>query len=154
MRPPFEKRPFLLKSEDVRERIIALVRNLPVDADKPLQVIVQEYKEPRKLDQQALLFAGPMKDIAEQAWIGGRQYSVEVLHEYLKRELLPNAFDPELCLDGYVKWSSDPSGNPVMVGSTKKLTKKGYSAYLEGVFAFGAALGVVFHANPNEGMNR
>lgn len=150
MRPPFVKRTIILRDFPVRDRAIDLIRNLPIDADKPLQIVVSEYKAPRKLDQQALLFAGPMRDIAEQAWIGGRQYSIEVLHEFLKRELLPEEFDPDLCQEGYVKWQTDPAGNPVMVGSTTKLTKKGFSAYLEGVFAFGANLGVVFHANPKD----
>lgn len=146
----YTTRPFLLKTEQVRERLVLAIRNLPIDEVKPLEVVIREQVKQRKLDQQALLFAGPMRDISEQAWFEGRQHSVEVLHEYLKRELLPEDFDPELCLDGYVKWDIDPSGNRILIGSTKQLTVKGYSMYLEAVFAFGASLGVQFRSSPNE----
>lgn len=133
-----------------REGVIKLIQNLPLDVDNPLEVVVREATKGRRLSQQALLFAGPMTDIASQAWFEGRQYSVEVLHEYLKRELLPEAFDPELCKEGYIKFDVDPSGNRILVGSTTQLTVKGYSDYLEGVYAFGASLGVQFSASPSE----
>lgn len=145
MRQSFAKRSFFLRTEQARESLLALVRNLPLDDLKPLQVTVEEQRPVRKMSQQALLFAGPMTDIAEQAFIDGRQYSVEVLHEFCKREFLPTEFDPELCVEGYRKWDDDPLGNPVMVGSTTKLTVKGYSIYLEQVHSFGASLGVQFH---------
>jgi len=151
MRAKYATRPFLVSSELVRETLLNAIRNLPIDAEKPLQVLIREEVKVRKLDQQALLFAGPMRDISEQAWFEGRQHSVEVLHAYLKRELLPEDFDPELCVEGYIKWEIDPGGNRVLVGSTKQLTVKGYSLYLEGVFAFGASMGVEFRASPNEG---
>ncbi len=149
-RQRYATRTFLVSSEQVRGNLLNAVRNMPIDPVKPLQVLVREEVKARKLDQQALLFAGPMRDIAEQAWFDGRQHSVEVLHEYLKRELLPEEFDPELCTERYRKWDVDPSGNRILVGSTKQLTVKGYSQYLEGVFAFGASLGVQFHTNPKE----
>jgi hypothetical protein len=104
----------------------------------------------RKMSQQALLFAGPMTDIAKQAWFEGRQHSVETLHLYCKQEFLPEEFDPTLCKDGYQKWDIDPAGRRVLVGSTTQLTVKGFGEYLESVFAFGGALGVVFTASPNE----
>ena len=151
MRPKFATRQFLVSSEQVRDNLLAAVRNMPIDSTKPLQVLIREEVKVRKLDQQALLFAGPMRDISEQAWFEGRQHSVEVLHEYLKRELLPEDFDPELCTEKYRKWDIDPAGNRILVGSTKQLTVKGYSLYLEGVFAFGASMGVEFRASPNEG---
>lgn len=151
MRGRFATRTFLVSSETVRENLLAAVRNMPVDAKKPLQVLIREEVKVRKLDQQALMFAGPLRDISEQAWFEGRQHSVEVLHEYFKREFLPEEFDAELCVENYRKWDIDPSGNRVLVGSTKQLTVKGFSQYLEAVFAFGAAMGVEFHASPNEG---
>lgn len=149
-RSRFTARMFLVSSEKIRESLLSAIRNMPIDDVKPLQVLIREEVKARKLDQQALLFAGPMRDISEQAWFEGRQHSVEVLHEYLKRELLPEEFDPEFCVEGYVKWEIDPGGNRQLIGTTKKLTVKGYSNYLEGVFAFGAALGVQFSASPNE----
>lgn len=150
-RAPFATRPFRVLDEAVRERAAAAVLNMPIDPLRPLQVVLREEPRERKLDQQALLFAGPMRDIAEQAWFDGRQYSVEVLHEFCKRQFLPEDFDPELCLEGYAKWDVDPAGERILVGSTTMLTVTGYSNYLEQVFHLGASLGVEFRANPKEG---
>lgn len=149
-RAPFVTQTRYLVGAVQRDRLIAFIQNLPLDADKPLEVVIRERAKARKKTQNDLMFAGPLKDIAEQAWIDGKQFSVEVFHEFLKRELLPEAFDPELCKEGYEKWSVDPGGNRVLTGSTTQLTVKGFSEYLEALYAFGANLGVQFHANPNE----
>lgn len=147
----FAKRRFEMRSEQVRESLLALVRNLPLDDRKPLQVTVEEYRPARKMSQQALLFAGPMTDIAEQAFFEGKQYSVEVLHHFCKKSFLPEQFDSELCRsDDYQKWGVDPLGERVLIGSTTDLTVKGYSLYLEQVFCFGAELGVQFTIKDNQ----
>jgi hypothetical protein len=133
-----------------REQALALVRNLPLDDKKPLELVVAEHKPPRKPDQNALYHAGPLKDCAEQIWLEGKQYSSDVLHEYFKRQFLPEEYTEDECLKGYSKWSFDPSGERVLVGSTTKLTVRGFSIFLEQVLAFGASFGVQFHASPNE----
>lgn len=143
-RAKYASRPFRLVGADTVERAIAAIRNAPIDMLRPLEVLIRELPNGRKPDQQALLFAGPMRDISEQAWFEGRQYSVETLHEYCKRQFLPEDLDPEQCLEGYMKWDVDPSGERILVGSTKQLTVSGFSSYLEQVFAFGAAMGVQF----------
>ena len=151
MRQYFDKRVILLRGEEQRQRALALIANLPVDAEKPLQLVVDEYKPPRKPDQNALMWAGPLRDISEQAWLEGRKFSAEAWHELLKQELLPEEFDPELCREGYQKWTITPRGDRVLIGTTTKLTVKGFAQYLESLYAFGASLGVQFHASPNEG---
>lgn len=153
MRQRFTTRTLLLRNEQVRNNLLSIVRNLPLDDAFPLEVVIREQIKGRKLDQQALYWAGPLKDIAEQAWLDGRQFSAEVWHQYFRRELLPEEYDQERCREGYVKWQIDPAGERIMVGSTTQLTVKGFSEYLEAVFAFGASLGVQFHANPNEREN-
>lgn len=150
MRQRFTTRTLLLRNEQVRNNLLSIVRNLPLDDAFPLEVVIREQIKGRKPDQNALMWAGPLKDIAEQAWLDGRQFSAEVWHYYFRRELLPDEYDPERCRDGYTKWQIDPAGERIMVGSTTQLTVKGFSEYLEAVFAFGASLGVQFHANPNE----
>ena len=145
-RPAMQPRKFILRDEKVLNSLMLMLPNLPIDPIQPIEVMVREEVKARKPDQQALMFAGPLRDISEQAWFEGRQYSVEVLHEYCKRQFLPEDFDPEQCLEGFTKWDIDPSGERILVGSTKQLTVKGYSNYLEQVFAFGAALGVQFSA--------
>lgn len=146
MRAQYKTRPFLLRNEQVRDTLIAAVRNMPIDPAKPLQALLREEVKARKLDQQALLFAGPMLDIAQQAWMNQRQYDVPVWHYYCKVQFLPEVYDEALCLEGYVKWEIAPNGERVLVGSTKQLTVRGYSQYLEQVFALGGSLGVEFSA--------
>lgn len=147
----FEKRTIILRGEDQRERALALIRNLPIWPDTPLQIEVDLYKEPRKKSQNDLMWAGPLNDISEQAWLDRRQYSAKVWAEYFKEKFLPEEFDAEQCRKGYVKWQDAPEGGRKLVGSTTMLTKYGFSIYLEQIFAFGASLGVQFSANPNEG---
>lgn len=149
-REKFQTRTITLVSTVQRETLRKLAENLPLDAARPLEVVIREQVKARKPDQNALMWAGPLRDMAEQAYIDGRRFSADVWHEFLKRELLPEQFDPELCKEGYRKWDFDPSAARVLVGSTTQLTIKGMAQYIEQLHAFGANLGVQFHANPNE----
>jgi hypothetical protein len=134
-----------MRTEQARESAIALIRNLPLDEKKPISVTVEPYKAPRKPDQNALMWAGPLRDISEQAWLDGKQFSAEVWAHYFKVQLLPEEYDNDLCLSGYEKWNFDPSGARVLVGSTTKITVKGFAQHLEAIYAFGGSLGVHFH---------
>lgn len=147
-RPPFEPRPFRLVDYNVVVEVIAAVRSAPLDPLRPLQVVIREEPRKRKPDQNALMWSGPLADLAQQAWIEGRQYSAEVWHEFAKKSFLPEEHDPALTLEGYVKWDVDPAGDRVLVGSTTQLTPRGFSDYLEQLYAFGASLGVRFSAGP------
>lgn len=152
-RAKFQARTIILVGESQRDALIALASNLPLDKDQPLEAVVRERVKPRSLDQNALMWAGPLADIEEQAWVRGRQFCAEVWHHHFKTLYLPEDDDPdlvELAQEGYRKWDFDPSGERVLVGSTTQLTKRGFSQYLEKVHAFGAQLGVQFHPNPRE----
>ena len=48
---------------------------------KPLAVTVQEYKAKRSGDQNRYYWQR-LNEIAEQAWIGGRQFSADAWHEH------------------------------------------------------------------------
>ena len=121
-----------------------LLSKLPLDPDRPLVVTIAEEVKSRKLDQNALMWVGPLKDISEQVYMKGRSYSDKVWHEYFKTEFLPESFDPELTKENYIKWSHYPDGDMVLTGSTTDLTVKGFALYLEQVYAFGAKRGVEF----------
>lgn len=145
-RQPFTLRKIVLRGSEQVERAIALLRSVPIDDKKPLEVVVREEVKARKLDQNALMWVGPLKDIAEQAWVDQRQYSDAVWHHHFKELFLPDEYDAELCKDeSYRKWVEGIDGEPVLVGSTTDLTIKGFAQYLEQVYAFGANLGVEFH---------
>ena len=151
-RPEFITKKITLVSPVRIETAAALLKNLPVDSEKPLEVVFREKQKVRGMDANARMWAGPLRDIAEQAWVSGRQFSAEVWHEHFKREFLPEDDDPELeklAKEGYRKWDIGPSGNRELVGSTTQLLKRGFSQYLKQVEAYGASLGVRFHEAPN-----
>jgi len=148
MRQPYPTTQILVRSELQLSTLLAKANQIPLDEDKPIEVIIREWSKPRKPDQNSLMWAGPLKDISNQAYVGGRTYSPEVWHEMFKREFLPNEYDPELTKEGYRKWDIDPKGFPILVGSTTQLTVKGFSQYLTELEAYAAAeLGVQFGAH-------
>lgn len=149
-RQKFNERKFRLVGAQQVSAILALLPNLPIDTDKPLELVIREEVKARKPDQNALMWSGPLADIEEQAYVNGRTFTATVWHEHFKAEYLPEEFDADLTKEGYTKYDFTPSGDRVMVGSTKELTIKGFAQYLEQVIAFGANLGVRFHANPND----
>ena len=151
-RPEYKTRGIRLVSAEVRETALAALRNAPIDPERPIEVILREEKKARKADQNALMWAGPLRDIAEQAWIDGRQFTAEVWHEWYKKTYLPEDDEPDLprlAKDGYRKWDTDPDGNRVLIGSTTQLTVRGFALYLQQVDAHGASLGVKIHAAPS-----
>ena len=147
-RPDFITRRYRLIGRAQVEAVRAMLMHVPVDVNKPLEVVIQEERKARSLDQNALMWAGPLREIAEQAWVSGQQFSAEVWHIHYKTKYLPEEFDEELCKEGYVKWDFTPTGDRVLVGSTTQLTKKGFGQYLEQVLADGAGMGVMFTTSP------
>lgn len=143
-RAKFETRKIRLVGELQLRNALALLPNLPLDAEYPLELVIREEAKARKPDQNALMWVGPLADIAAQAWVNGRQFSDEVWHMHFKTLYLPEVFDPELCKEGYRKWDWSPSGAKVLVGSTTQLTVRGFAQYLEQVYADGAGMGVEF----------
>jgi len=153
LRPKFQTRRIRIIGVDQRDLAVALIQNMPIDPHRPILVTVGEEPKARSLDQNAAYWAGPLREIAEQAWVEGRQYSAEVLHEYFKNRFLPDEntcdrHELELRVKdpaNYRKWDSCPDQNIVCIGSTTQLTKFGFGEFMEQVTAFGAKLGVQFH---------
>lgn len=121
------------------------------EAGKPMAANLHEFSAKASDEQRAMMWLR-LKDISEQAWFNGRQYSEKVWHEYFKELYLPEEDGPsELCLDGYKKWDYKPDGTRILVGSTERLTKMGKAMYTAQIEAFGASeLGVRFSANPRD----
>lgn len=148
-RAQYPTRKIRLLTEMQRQTAMAALANAPLDGGKPLEFLLREEVKARKPDQNSLMWAGPLSDIAEQGYVDGRTYAPEVWHEFFKREYLPEEFDPELCKEGYRKWDYMPDGGRVLIGSTKGLTVRGFAQYLTKVEAYARIeLGVQFHANP------
>ena len=123
---------------------ISAIQNAPIDIERPLEVIIREEQKSRSLSANALMWAGPLNDIATQAWVNGKQYSALIWHEYFKEKFLPDFPDPKQVKEGYMKYEETPDGRRVLTGSTNKLTKHGFSLYIEQIYAYGAELGVRF----------
>ena len=123
---------------------ITAIQNAPIDLERPIEVIIREEQKGRSLSANALMWAGPLNDIANQAWVHGRQYSALIWHEYFKEKFLPDFPDPKQVKEGYKKYEETPDGRRVLVGSTNKLTKYGFNLYIENIYAYGADLGVRF----------
>lgn len=145
MRQAYPTIQILVRSELQRNTALAKISQLPLDNDKPIEVIIREWSKPRKPDQNSLMWAGPLTDIAQQAYVSGRTYSPEVWHEYFKEKFLPEEYEEGITKEGYRKWDVSPTGSRILVGSSTHLTVKGFALYLTELEAHAATeLGVQF----------
>lgn len=154
-RQKFQTRTIRLVGEVQRDTAIAMLRNLPLDADKPLEIVAREEQKPRTLDANARMWAGPLRDVATQAWVERRQFSADVWHEHFKEQFLPEDDDPNLAElvkdpETWRKWDYTPKGRRICVGSTTRLTRRGFYLYMQQIEAFGANLGVLFSESPTK----
>ena len=143
----FQKRVILLRGEQQRETLLALVRNLPVNDKRPLQVTIQEETKQRGLNANAYYWV-MLGQAAEQAYLEGRRYDADVWHEYVRRNVMAD----EITLkDGTVrsKWIELPDGSTTIV-STTQLERKCFAEYTTTCEAFFANLGVIFKPNPRD----
>jgi len=149
-REKFTQRSIVL-NDTTRGIALAAVTNAPPG----VEVVIREVVKARTQDQNSLMWSGPLKDIETQAWLGQRRYSDKAWHEIFKIEYLPEIGCEDFARlvknpDTYEKWATLPRGDRVCIGSTTDLSKYGFGQYLEQVYAFGAGLGVLFSANPNQ----
>lgn len=146
------ERTITLDSEGLRRAKI-LLESIPIDGSK--QIVLRDYQKPSSFDQQKRMFGYVVGEIAAQAFIERRQFSVEVWHEHLKEKFLPEAYTTGITRKGYVKWLEMPNGKLKMVGSTTMLTTKGHGEYVTAVEAYGAQeLGVRFSADRRVGRHK
>jgi len=147
-RPPYQSRTLLITSELMRETAIQLIRNLPLDLIKPIQVKIGEADRARGLDANGLYWLR-LGELAAQGWHNGKQYSSEIWHAYARRHIMPEQI---ITKDGEPrsKWLEMPDGSMETI-STTQLERKCFSEYITLVEVFGAQeLGVKFSSNRNE----
>ena len=80
----------------------------------------------------------------------GRYFIVHFKELFLPETFQSAEHQAEIAKEGYRKYDTSPGGKRILVGSTTELTIKGFAIYLQQVEAFGANLGVIYSANPNE----
>jgi hypothetical protein len=115
---------FVLRGPSVWAGFVALVKaNAKSFADKgePLRLIVTSQERRRNTEQNAKLHA-MLKEIADNAWWGGRQYPMEFWKEYYRRRFLLK--------DEY----TSPDGEIVQTyWSTAALSVKKFSELIENI---------------------
>jgi hypothetical protein len=92
-------RVFVLRSEQHAAQLHAFLRanaRAMAQSGRPLAVHITEHKAKRSTEQNRLLWA-TLNQIADGAWLGGRQFSANSWHEFYKRkfigcEELPDGF--------------------------------------------------------------
>lgn len=108
-------------------------------AGKRLKLTLQVAEDERSLKQNKFYWGPCLKDISEQAQIGGQRYSKDAWHELFKRQFLPRKVK---------KCHVAGRGKAVVsvsLGSTTDLSVRRMTDYLDKVQAFAATdLGVAF----------
>lgn len=140
------ERIIILAADTQRDAARKVLDNLPLGS--VMEVVFREHKKKRTADHNSAMWAGMLADIAEQAWVGGRQFSTEVWHQHFKREFLPEVNEPDydkMVMKNYRKWEELPSGEREMIGSTTRLTGYGMGVYMQKCEAYASnELGVRF----------
>lgn len=147
IRHEFPPRRILLRSQLQVDTVIALVKNVPLDPDNPIEVLFREQPKARGNDANSYYWMR-LGEIAEQAWVHGKQFNSDSWHEYCKRHIMPNEITTKAG-DRVSKWLESPDGT-MTITSTTALEKRCFAEYIDQVEAFGAGLGVQFSARPQK----
>ena len=81
---------FILRSPDIIDAMSAFIRANAMEMarqGKPLAVQVSEFKAKRNTEQNKRLHA-VLQEIADKAWVNGRQYDMETWKEFFKCKLI------------------------------------------------------------------
>jgi hypothetical protein len=119
----------VLRGDQQAQSLWAFLKNnwrAMADAGKPLAVSITEAKSKRSTDQNRRYWA-LVTDIAEQAWVDGKQFSKEAWHELLARQF------------GVCKEVTLPDGEIVLVReSTGDMDVATFGAYMTKIEVFAA----------------
>lgn len=129
------KKLFILREQSHFDRMVSAIRQNWAAAaleGTPLGVRVSPYKQSRSDEQNALMWVW-LGQIAQDAWIAGKQFGAEVWHEHCKQ-----AFYPDENSRGDKKWRELPDGSMQCVGSTTRLDAQEMSDYMNKLAAFAA----------------
>ncbi|MCM2312204.1 MAG: recombination protein NinB [Steroidobacteraceae bacterium] len=130
-------REFVLRAPAAANALTAFLKmnaGSAVERGKPLRVIVTEDEKKRNNEQNKRLWKAIYEQIAQQAWIDGRQFSKDAWHEHIAGLYMPKV---EIVT---------PFGEIVSRRkSTSELTVSEFSEYMQKAEAYAASeLGVVF----------
>ena len=110
-----------------------------LDDGKPVHFLVAEYEQDRTLRANRFYWGFCLREISDQARIGGQRYTVDAWHELFRRQFLGYEIEKV-----HVAGRKKPVINR-RLKSTRKLKVRAFGVYLEQVQSFAATeLGVEF----------
>jgi hypothetical protein len=116
--------PIIIRTQANRDFAVRIVGNLKIDPDRPLEVVVQQHRKKRSLDQNALYW----KILGIISLETGNE--VNALHEWMKRQFsLPKRVTI--------------MGEDYEIYTTAKMTVKEMSEYIDRIYAFAAGEGII-----------
>lgn len=157
MRQPFDKRTVLLRNEDNRQRALTIVARLPLDAERPLRIVVDD-PLPAKSREQEEKYHSMIGDIAKQYEHAGRKWDLEsmkrILLEQFRRDTVK---DPDImhlwASMGQLEMapSLDGSGVVVLGVQSRKFPMKLASVFVEWLYGLGAELNIKWSEPKRQG---
>lgn len=148
MRADFEKRVIVLRGEEQRLRVIALLEQLPVDPDRPLRLVVDD-PMPAKSREQEQKYHAMIGDIARQFQHCGKYWSADdmkrLLIDQFKRDTSKDAdIAPLWASMGIVEMAPalDGSGVVMLGVQSRKFPLRLAIIFIEWLYAFGAELDI------------
>lgn len=132
-------REFTLRNPSIWQALVALIKGNAkpmLERGTPIRIIVTTDEVKRNVEQNRRLWGYTYKTIAEQAWVGGKQYPADVYHEMYARMF--GVCDEVTLPDGEIVTRRK---------STTQMTVKEFADYMTKVEAHAASeLGVQFGA--------
>jgi hypothetical protein len=120
---------FVLRTPQDAAELIATLKATAgpaAQAGRPLLVTVAQRGESRSAKANKYMWSALLKPAAAQLSINGQRFSAEALHEYFKRQHLP-----EVTKHGKQKWDVMPSGERRLAIGTGDLDGEEFGIYLE-----------------------
>lgn len=146
MRAFYEPRTIMLKGDEQKERALAAIRNLPIDPERPLRIVIDDPMPGQTRDQQKKMHA-MIGDIARQYPHAGRQWSAEdmkrvLLDQFQRDTMNDNVIGPLWGAAGQMRMAPafDGSGVVVLGATSKKFSSRLTACMIEWLYALGAEL--------------
>lgn len=148
MRQPFEKRTILLRTEENRQRALTILQRLPLDADRPLRVVVDDPLPAKSREQEQKMHA-MIGDISKQYEHAGRKWDLESMKRILLEQFRRDTMKDPDCMHLWASMgqlemapSFDGSGVVVLGVQSRKFPMKLASVFVEWLYALGAELDI------------